>query len=184
VALWWQIPLAVVGGLGLLWLALLAVLWGTRPESARLADGLRLLPDVIMMLRRLAADAELPRGIRIRLGLLMAYLLLPIDLIPDFIPVLGYADDVIIVAFILRSVAHRAGTDALRQHWPGTPEGLQVVLRLVGLSTTRRHETAFPPRHRRWSRLPRRHRQVGLGDQCPQHRHPGHWHGRGHPRSS
>jgi hypothetical protein len=67
----------------LLWLALLVVLWRAKPEQARLADGLRLLPDVIRMLRRLAADPELPRGVGVRLGLLMAYLLSPIDLIPD-----------------------------------------------------------------------------------------------------
>jgi uncharacterized membrane protein YkvA (DUF1232 family) len=137
VALWWQIPLALAGGLVFLWLALLAVLWRTKPEQARLADGLRLLTDVIRMLRGLATDPELPRGVRVRLGLGMAYLLSPIDLIPDFIPVLGYADDAIVIALILRSVAHRAGTDALRQHWSGTPEGLEAVLRLAGLSTAR-----------------------------------------------
>jgi uncharacterized membrane protein YkvA (DUF1232 family) len=137
VALWWQIPLALAGGLVFLWLALLAVLWRTKPEQARLADGLRLLTDVIRMLRALATDPQLPRGVRVRLGLGMAYLLSPIDLIPDFIPVLGYADDAIVIALILRSVAHRAGTDALRQHWSGTPEGLEAVLRLAGLSTAR-----------------------------------------------
>jgi len=143
-AVWWQIPLAVAGGLVLLWLALLAVLWRTRPEQARLADGLRLLPDVIRMLRRLATDPALPRGVRVRLGLLMVYLLSPIDLIPDFIPVLGYADDAVIIALTLRSITRRAGTDALRQHWPGTPEGLEAVLRLAGGSTTRVRETAIP----------------------------------------
>jgi uncharacterized membrane protein YkvA (DUF1232 family) len=132
---WWQIPLAVAAGLVVLWLALLAVLWRTKPEQARLADGLRLLPDVIRLLRRLAADPTLPRGVRVRLALLMTYLLSPIDVIPDFIPVLGYADDAIIVALVLRSVARRAGTDALRRHWPGTPEGLEAVVRFVGFST-------------------------------------------------
>jgi hypothetical protein len=78
VALWWQIPLAVAAGLVALWLTLLAVLWHTRPEQARLDDGLRLLPDMIRMLRRLAADPELPRGVRVRLGLRLAYLLSPI----------------------------------------------------------------------------------------------------------
>jgi hypothetical protein len=80
-------PLAVAAGLVALWLRLPAVLWHTGPEQARLADGLRLLPDMIRMLRRLAADPELPRGVRVRLGLRLAYLLSPIDVIPDFIPV-------------------------------------------------------------------------------------------------
>ena len=74
-------------------------------------DMLRLLPDTVVLLRRLAADPDLPRGVRIRLVLLLVYLILPIDLIPDFIPVLGYADDAIIVAIALRSVTRRA--------WPG-----------------------------------------------------------------
>jgi hypothetical protein len=54
---------------------------------------MRLLPDLLRLLRRLATDRALPRGVRIRLALLMAYLAIPIDVIPDFIPVLGYADD-------------------------------------------------------------------------------------------
>jgi uncharacterized membrane protein YkvA (DUF1232 family) len=57
-------------------------------------------------------------------------LALPFDLIPDFVPILGYADDAIIVAFVLRSVARRAGPEALTNHWPGTPEGLAAVRRL------------------------------------------------------
>jgi uncharacterized membrane protein YkvA (DUF1232 family) len=71
--------------------------------------------------------------VRIRLALLLAYLALPIDLIPDFIPVLGYADDAIIVALVLRSVSRSAGSDALAEHWPGTPEGLAALRRLCRL---------------------------------------------------
>jgi uncharacterized membrane protein YkvA (DUF1232 family) len=71
--------------------------------------------------------------VRLRLLLLIGYLALPIDLIPDFIPVLGYADDAIIVALALRSVARTAGPEALTRHWPGTPTGLEIVQRLVGL---------------------------------------------------
>ncbi|WP_208870795.1 YkvA family protein [Streptomyces aquilus] len=63
----------------------------------------------------------------------MAYLALPIDLIPDFLPVIGYADDAIIVAFTLRSVVRRAGTDAVRAHWPGTHDGFAALARLTGL---------------------------------------------------
>ncbi|CAA0127347.1 Uncharacterised protein [Mycolicibacterium vanbaalenii] len=125
--------IAAVAGFVLLWLVLVILLIVTRPADLRVTDILRLLPDVVVLLRRLAADPELPRGVRIRLGLLLMYLILPIDLIPDFIPVLGYADDAIIVALALRSVTRRAGPAALERHWPGTAKGLQAVRRLAGI---------------------------------------------------
>jgi uncharacterized membrane protein YkvA (DUF1232 family) len=66
--------------------------------------------------------------------LLLVYLALPIDLIPDFIPVVGYADDVVIVALVLRSATRRAGPAALVKHWPGTPEGLTALKRLCRIN--------------------------------------------------
>jgi uncharacterized membrane protein YkvA (DUF1232 family) len=66
--------------------------------------------------------------------MLLGYLALPIDLIPDFVPLIGYADDAIIVALALRSVARRAGTDAIVAHWPGSEVGLRTVLHAIGLS--------------------------------------------------
>jgi len=72
-------------------------------------------------------DSTLPRGVRVRLWLLIGYLALPFDLIPDFIPVIGYADDAIIVVAVLRSVVRRAGADAIRRHWPGTADGLAAL---------------------------------------------------------
>ena len=116
---WVGALVAVVGGLLLLWLLLVAVLWRARPDELSAREALRLLPDVVRLVRRLAADRALPRGVRVRLWLLLAYLLSPIDLVPDFVPVIGYADDVVVVAWALRSVVRRAGPDALDRHWPG-----------------------------------------------------------------
>ena len=76
----------------------------------------------------------MPRGVRIRLALLMAYLAIPIDLIPDFIPVLGYADDAIVVTLVLRGTVRRAGLAAVRAHWPGTEDGFAALCRLTGLA--------------------------------------------------
>ena len=117
----------------LAWVALVVALVLARPRGALLREALRLLPDVLRLIRRLAADPDLPRGVRIRLGALLVYLALPIDLIPDFIPVLGYADDAIIVTAVLRSVARRAGAAAVRAHWPGTDDGFAVLARLTGI---------------------------------------------------
>lgn len=133
---WWHTLLGVLGGLLAVYLLLLAALWRysrTHPEAVTMRDTLRLLPDVLRLLRRLAADKALPRGVRLRLVALLVYLAVPIDLVPDFIPVLGYADDAIAIALVLRSVVRRAGPDALAKHWPGTPDGLQLVSRLAGL---------------------------------------------------
>lgn len=130
---WAWALVGVVGGVVLLWLALVAALWATHPDELRLRELLRLLPDVVRLVRRLAADPTLPRGVRVRLWLLLGYLALPFDLVPDMIPVLGWADDAIVVALVLRSVVRRAGPDALVRHWPGSPEGLAAVRRLARL---------------------------------------------------
>jgi uncharacterized membrane protein YkvA (DUF1232 family) len=130
---WLRILLVIVGGVVLLWLLLMAVLWRSRPAEMSAREALRMLPDLVRLVRRLAADGGLPRGVRVRLWLLLAYLVSPLDLVPDFVPVIGYADDVVIVAWALRSVVRRAGTDALERHWPGQPAGLAVVRRLAGV---------------------------------------------------
>ncbi|MBW0252787.1 DUF1232 domain-containing protein [Cellulomonas sp. PS-H5] len=130
---WAWALLGVLGGVLLLWLALVAVLWATRPDEPRLREALRLLPDVVRLVRRLAGDRALPRGVRVRLWLLLGYLALPVDLVPDVVPVLGWADDALVVALVLRSVVRRAGPEALDRHWPGSPEGLAAVRRLVRL---------------------------------------------------
>jgi len=131
---WWDLVIGVGSALLLAWLALVIALAILRPRGGLLREALRVLPDVLRLVRRLAADKTLPRGIRIRLGLLLAYLALPIDLIPDFIPILGYADDAIIVTAVLRSVVRRGGVDAVRAHWPGTDDGFTARARLTGIT--------------------------------------------------
>jgi uncharacterized membrane protein YkvA (DUF1232 family) len=131
---WWaDLLLAVAAGLALTWVALICALAVAGPRGPLLREALRVLPDLLRLLRRLAADGGLPRGVRLRLVLLFAYLALPFDLVPDFIPVLGYADDAIIVALVLRGVVRRAGIDAVRAHWPGSDDGFAVLCRLTGL---------------------------------------------------
>jgi uncharacterized membrane protein YkvA (DUF1232 family) len=122
------------GGVLLLWPALVVSLALARPKGDFLTGALRLLPDLLRLIRRLAADRSLPRSVRIRLWLLLAYLASPIDLIPDFIPVLGYADDAIIVTVVLRGAVRRAGIEAVRAHWPGTEDGFAALCRLAGLT--------------------------------------------------
>lgn len=133
---WADFAISVAGALLIAWLALVGMLVLLKPRNVVLREALRLLPDVLILLRRLAADDELPRGIRVRLAMLMAYLAMPIDLVPDFVPVLGHADDAIIVVAVLRSVVRRAGLQAVRRHWPGTEDGFMALGRLAGMRTT------------------------------------------------
>jgi uncharacterized membrane protein YkvA (DUF1232 family) len=126
--------ISIAAAVLLAWVALLIALLVVKPGKAQLKEALRLLPDLLRLLRRLAADRTLPRGVRIRLGLLLAYLAMPFDLIPDFIPVLGYADDAIIITAVLRSTVRRAGLDAVHRHWPGTDDGFAALSRLTGLT--------------------------------------------------
>lgn len=129
----WDLLIGAAVALAVTWLALIGALAILRPRGDLLREALRLLPDVLRLVRRLAADPDLPRGVRVRLALLLAYLALPLDLVPDFIPVLGYADDAIIVVVVLRSVIRRAGLPAVRRHWPGTDDGFTALTRLTGL---------------------------------------------------
>ena len=131
----WQLIGSLAAGLALTWILLAGALLVMRPGGGTLQEALRLLPDLLRLLRRLAGDPTMPRSIRVRLVLLFAYLAMPIDLIPDFIPVLGYADDAIIVAATLRAVVRRVGADPVRHHWPGTPAGLDAMFHLAGLGS-------------------------------------------------
>jgi uncharacterized membrane protein YkvA (DUF1232 family) len=126
-------------GLALTYLVLLGALLVARPKGNLLGETLRMLPDLLRLLRRLAADRGVPRVARVRLWLLFGYLAMPFDLVPDFVPLLGYADDAIVVSLVLRSVVRRAGAPVIRRHWPGTDDGLAALGRLTGLQLGQAH---------------------------------------------
>jgi len=131
---WWADLLISVGAaLLLIWVVLVVALTRSGRGLGGLTEAARLLPDLLRLISRLARDSSLPRGVRIRLWLLLGYLASPIDVIPDFIPVVDYADDAVIVAVALRSVVRAAGPEPLERHWPGTTDGLSVVRRLARL---------------------------------------------------
>jgi uncharacterized membrane protein YkvA (DUF1232 family) len=131
---WWAgLLVSLAAALMLAWLALIIVVSRSGRGRTGLTEAVRLLPDLLRLVSRLARDRSLPRGVRIRLWLLLGYLALPFDLIPDFVPVAGYVDDAILVAVVLRSVVRRAGAAPLERHWPGTPDGLAAVRRLAGV---------------------------------------------------
>jgi uncharacterized membrane protein YkvA (DUF1232 family) len=131
---WQSLLLVVLGAVGLAYVVLLLALLVARPRDVDLRQAARLVPDVARLVPRLARDRTLATGVRVRLWLLLAYLVSPIDLVPDMIPVIGWADDVILVLLVLRSVVRRAGPAALERHWPGSPAGLAALRRMAGVT--------------------------------------------------
>ena len=111
-------------------LVLALVLAGRRTDARALAG---FIPDCIVLFRSLLGDPRVPRSRKIVIVALIGYLVMPIDLVPDFIPVAGQLDDAIIVAFVLRLALRSGGPSLLREHWPGPPSSLDVVSRLAGL---------------------------------------------------
>lgn len=141
-----RIAAAVVISLVLAWAALIVVLVLARPDGTTVAGAARLVPDILRLVRRLAGDPALPRRARLTLWLLVGYLASPVDIVPDFVPVVGYADDAIVVALALRRVVRLAGPEAIDRYWTGTPAGRDVVRRLAGLPTLAGVEETPPNR--------------------------------------
>jgi uncharacterized membrane protein YkvA (DUF1232 family) len=122
-------PVVAVGAALLAYavLVLALVVLGRREAARAVAE---FIPDCIVLLRRLLADPRVPRRNRVALWLLIGYLALPIDLVPDVIPVAGQLDDAVLVALVLRALLRRSGPDLLREHWPGPEASLHVVCRI------------------------------------------------------
>ncbi len=116
--------LAVVWVLGVL--ALVAL--GRHAEARALAG---FIPDCVVLLRRLLGDPRVSRARKLILVALVAYLLMPFDLVPDFVPVAGQLDDVIVAALALRLALRAGGPELLREHWPGPSRSLAVVIRVA-----------------------------------------------------
>ena len=128
---WWEWLLIALGVFVVLWAGFVALLYasGRREDARALA---RFIPDCIVLVHRLLHDPRVPRRRKLLLVGLIAYLALPFDLVPDFIPVAGQLDDVIIVVLVLRQVLRGGGEALLREHWPGPETSLRIVLRAAG----------------------------------------------------
>ena len=104
----------------------------TEGVSSRLKQLARVVPELGTLFLRLARDRRVNPLRRLQLIVLGAYLVSPIDLVPDFIPVIGHLDDAAIAAVVLRGVVRSAGPAVVAEHWPGSSRTLNVVLRLAG----------------------------------------------------
>jgi len=125
--------LVVVVATGAAWLLLVVGLWLHRPSRELAGPAIRLVPDLVWLVRALLSDEATPRSVKVALGGLLLYLVSPIDLVPEFLPVIGSVDDLIVSGLVLRWAGRRIGVDNLRSHWPGRPEGFELLCRLLGL---------------------------------------------------
>ncbi len=124
----------MAGSLLAVWLALIALLWLFRPRNVPLSQLARVIPDALRLTRHLLSDRSVPAGVRLALVVLLVWLVNPIDVIPEFVPVLGPVDDVVVALLVLRYVRRRIGDDELRRRWPGTPEGYELLTGATTLS--------------------------------------------------
>ena len=108
---------------------LVLLILGRRDDARAVA---RFVPDCVVLFRRLLADPRVRRRDKLLLAGLVPYLLLPFDLVPDFIPVAGQLDDAVLVALVLRRVVRGAGREVVEEHWPGPRTSLAFVLRFAG----------------------------------------------------
>jgi uncharacterized membrane protein YkvA (DUF1232 family) len=118
-----------IGALAVYAAAVVALLVAGRRADARALAGF--VPDCARLFKRLASDPRVSRRHKAALVFVAGYLAMPIDLVPDFIPVAGQLDDAILVAIVLRSLVRDAGPDLIATHWPGPPSSLSVVLRMA-----------------------------------------------------
>ncbi|MDP9329348.1 MAG: DUF1232 domain-containing protein [Actinomycetota bacterium] len=116
-----------------IWASVVGVLLisGRRVAAKQLA---RLLPDLAALLRGLLRDPRVPRGSKVLLAIAVVWVVSPIDLLPEFLPVIGPLDDVIVVALVLRHVVKRAGPEVVAEHWRGDPGTLALVMRALRVS--------------------------------------------------
>jgi uncharacterized membrane protein YkvA (DUF1232 family) len=126
--------------LGLYVVAVASLIAAGRREDARALAGF--IPDCLVLVSRLARDRRISRPRRAVLFLVLGYLALPIDLVPDFLPGIGQLDDAVLLGLALRLVVHGGGTEMVREAWPGPEASLALVLRASGLET---NGAATPP---------------------------------------
>jgi uncharacterized membrane protein YkvA (DUF1232 family) len=154
-----QIVIGFGTALAVGWVTLGVLLLAVRSPGQSVADMARVFPAALRLATALYRDRALPNSVRWRLGIALIYNIQPINLIPDFIPVIGFADNVVVLAWALRSTVRIAGPAAVARHWKGSPASLAAlyrVLRLPGAPTGSAPSSILPSGqdHRRRSHLP------------------------------
>ena len=124
--------IGIVVTLVAIWALLLAVFWVLRPKGVGVREIVAVVPDVIRLIRSVVGDGAAPPDVRLVLVVLLAWIVSPVDFIPEFIPVLGPLDDIVVAVVAMRYVRRRLGTADLRRRWAGTDAGFDLLLRVIG----------------------------------------------------
>lgn len=96
-------------------------------------DAVLMLPNLVKLVGRLLKDPRVPRRSKVALGLAAAYVASPIDLVPEFIPVIGWADDVLFMLFAIDSLIERSGPEVVAEHWDGPGDLLAMIREVTGV---------------------------------------------------
>jgi uncharacterized membrane protein YkvA (DUF1232 family) len=124
---WLQAVLIAAAVMVSSWLVLIVLARRLPPGVAKDLAGF--LPDCVTTARTLRRDPRVPRRARVAVVVALVWVLSPIDLIPEFLPVIGPLDDVIVVALLLRYAARTVPRQVLLEAWPGDPH---LIERLLG----------------------------------------------------
>ena len=126
--------------------ALLIAVALARPHGLSPGELLRVYPDLLRLLARLSRDRRVGRAVRWRLLLALVYNAQPFNIIPDFVPVIGFADNVVVTAWAVRSAIRRSGPAVVLSNWSGSRAGFDLVCRLCRLKIAdEQTETREPP---------------------------------------
>jgi uncharacterized membrane protein YkvA (DUF1232 family) len=109
---------------------------GGRVELRRfVTDAATTIPNMVKLLYRLLRDPRVPRRTKLVVGAAVAYLVSPIDLIPEFVPVIGLADDLLLMAFAINHMVEVAGEDVVLEHWDGSRDLLELVRSILEVAS-------------------------------------------------
>jgi uncharacterized membrane protein YkvA (DUF1232 family) len=128
----WLVALVVAVAIYVV-LVVALIVSGRRVAAKELA---LLVPNLVLLFKDLLRDPVVPRGPKIALGIGVVWLVSPIDLLPEFLPVIGPLDDAVVAALVLRYLVKRAGVGVVRSHWRGDPATLGAILRAARIPAT------------------------------------------------
>jgi len=124
--------IAILAGLLVAWLLLLVILWTLRPRGVPARELVRVVPDLLRLARSVLTDGSAPIDVRLAVGCALLWIISPIDPIPEFLPLVGQLDDVIVTIVALRYVRYRMGRDELRCRWAGSDTGFAILSTIMG----------------------------------------------------